>query len=142
MKQADLVAEVQVLVEGRIDQGLSTEKAWLTHEILNRHQDLSGDDADWYRLCGYEHVGDTVGAVVRRYRPGKEGPDPQITIPGFEYLQKAYAIERDGRPTIVPIAQLSDDEVRGKAAELRGMAAGCHQHADELERFLSDRIAA
>lgn len=142
MKQADLVAEVQRLVERRIDEGLPTEKAWLTHAILSKHTRVKGKDADWYRLCGYEHVGDTVRAVVRRYTPSEEPPDRQIVLPGFERLQSAYLIERDGKQMVVPIAQLTTAEASAKVVELRAMASGCDQHADELERYLAERAAA
>ncbi len=81
------------------------------------------------------------GLVVRRYKPTAEVPEPQIILPGFERLQKAYSVERNDEPTIVPTAQLTDSEIRVKAVELRAMAAGCYQHADELERFLSERAA-
>lgn len=142
MKQSELIAEVSGLVEERIERGETTETSWLTQAIVSEHPGIEGDDVDWYLLCAHEHVSDTVRTVVRRYKPSEEKPDSQLILDGFERVQRAYAIERSGKSFIVPTHLLSDGEIATKVSELRGMAAGCHQHADELERFRSQRIVA
>ena len=78
---------------------------------------------------------------MREYKvAGAAADDPdQGRLPGFDHLQRAYLVARNGEPAVVPIAHLTDGEIRGKAAELRGMADGCIAHAAELERYADER---
>ena len=138
----EMKQEVAEIVEQRIKDGEVTITSWLVMEIISRHEDITGDDADWYRVCAKAHMKGVVGQVVRRYKPSEEEEaDRQIIMPGCERLQLAYSVDRDG-PAIVPIDQLTIDEIDAKIAELSGMRAGLSQHIRELERYREQRIGA
>ena len=140
LTQADLEMEVFTVIERALAQGNVAPAAWITQSVIADHTAISGDDADWYRLCAYGHVRDAVRKCLRRYRLDPEtAADPQLTLEGFERVQKMYLVERAGDQVIVPTEQLTPTEVGDKIAELRQMGTGCFLYADELERYLNQR---
>jgi hypothetical protein len=139
--ERDIFDEVKALVEAEIDSGKTIRPAWLTQAIVATHDRIEGADRDWHRVCSFGFVRSTVRQVVRLYKPEAEPTDPQIVMPGFESLQKAYLITREKERVIVPIQQLTDIEIERKIAELEAMAEGCRAHARELRRYRSERAA-
>jgi hypothetical protein len=141
MKQADLIDEIQTIVEVGISANRPTPASWLTNEVVASHPDIKGRDTDWYVLCAYEHVRDTVRQVLRQYKGEEPESPPQLLLPGFKRLQRAYLVERDGEQSVVPINQLSDREILAKIREYERMAIGCTEHAEELRRYREQRAA-
>lgn len=139
--QRDLEQEISEIVEGKIDAGEVVIKPWLVHHVVGAHVGIAGEDEGWYRLCAFKHVTATVGEIVRRYKPKPE-TDPQVCLPGFTHLQRAYAVERDGSPCVVPIHQLTDAEIEAKIAEMDRMRSGLTEHIDELRRYRGGRVQA
>ncbi len=142
MTNAELEREVEGLVEERTARGEATAPSWVVQAIMLAHEGLHGTDKDFYLLCGYEHVRDVVRAVVRRRKLDDDGPDPQLVLPGFKRLQREYIVVRDGEQIIVPLSDMTREEGDQKISELRGMAEGCLNHADELDRWLDARNVA
>lgn len=141
MKQSELLAEVERLIEEAVEEQRVTDKGWLIQSVLASHGNPEGDSADFFSLCAYEHVSDTVRSALSRYRPKPEGEETkdQWVLPGFERLQKAYLVDRDGKSKVVPIVKMTTEEVAAKAEEYRRIGAGCQEHADELDRYLQQR---
>ena len=136
--------EVRAIIITAVESGRVVDPAWVCQYLVAQHADIAGPDVEWYRIHAYENLRQIIGRVVREFHLNPEDhlePDPQMILPGFEHVQKAYAIQRDGRNMIIPIEQLSDEEILAKCDELRRMAKGCYQHADELERYLDERDA-
>lgn len=139
----DIENEVAETIEGAIRDGKIAPAAWVTHTVVTSHDAIEGDDFDWYRVCAFTAVRDAVRRCLRRYKPDASvEADAQITLPGFDRLQKAYLVERDEDHVVVPTSQLVREEIVAKISELRIMGAGCFKHADELERYLNERFAA
>lgn len=138
---ADLTAEIVAIVEARIDRGQRTEASWITHAIMKAHPGIKGDDSDFYTLCAWEHVRSEVRRAVQRYRITEEEPDRQLVLPGMVRLQRAYLVTQDKKQVVVPLPDLTTEEIESKIAELLSMAAGCQKHADELRRYAEDRAA-
>jgi len=137
--EKDLFDEVQAIVDAN-QCAIKTD--WLANSVMSRHSDISGSDKDFYVLCAWAHVKTAVRAVVRRYRPeATEEPDRQIVLPGFDRLQVKYHVERNDESYLVPIDELTDQEIDAKAAEYERMAEGCRLHAAELRRYKRDRRA-
>lgn len=140
MKQSDLIAEVQALIEARLAAGQDTPQPWAIEAILMAHPGIEGADAPLYRLCAREHIGVTVRQVLRRLRPDTEDvPPEQLPLPGFKHLQQGYLIERNSVSTVVKTEDLTDEEIERKAAEYDQMAVGCREHAEELRRYARTR---
>lgn len=97
-------------------------------------------EADYWMSLGYVAVWHLASEVNRSIKAmEKDGPDPQELLPGFERLQRRYSVERNGQQWLVPVAELTDEEIDAKIAEHRAMAAGHELHARELERFREER---
>lgn len=142
MNITDLEREVRTEIRERIDKGQATAADWLTEAVVSRHSSISGEDKDWYQVCAYDCIRSIVRRCVRLY---KESPvsdsDPQMTLDGFEHLQKAYLVERQNKQIVVPIHKLTIAEIESKIDELRRMGQGCFAHADELGNYKDERRA-
>lgn len=135
MTQSDLLEEIETLVLERIEEGLVTDTAVLARNIMDAHPDLRGQDAEFYELCAWRHVRVSIRMVLRDHKLIGREPSAQLLLPGFDHLQKAYAIGQEEEPKIVPIDKMSKEDLEAKAEELRQMAFGCLEHADELDRY-------
>jgi len=140
--EADLESEVRAIVEAKIERGETAVKSWVMHEVLSAHPrpDDANRDFDFWDVCAWNHTGDVVRRVLHRYKV-TEDHDKSITLPGFEYLQRAYLVDREGEPVAVPVQKLSRPEIVAKASEYRKMGMGCFAHADELMRYADERDA-
>ena len=143
MKQAELVKEVDAVVQERTSQGEPATMSWIVHAIVGAHQDITGSDSEWYSLCAYEHVRSTVGDVLRARKAGEgtEQPAQADLFPGYEKLQRNYTIKRDGEQTVVPLEKMTDEEIEQKAGELVSFADGALAHARELKAYREARAA-
>jgi hypothetical protein len=141
MKQSDLVGEIEDIIQREcLGPRRPILKSWLRQAIITRHPRIYGDDADFAILCVAEHVEDTVEQVARRYKPKADRQQQtEMVFEGYEYVQKAYMIDRDGDSTLVPTGLATPEELRAKAKDLRQMGAGCYAHADELDRLADER---
>lgn len=137
--QNRLQNEVAQLIEQRLGQGVAIRADWFVHEVVLTHPDVHGADADWHTRNSYLAVREAVRKAVQRYRPKKGDAESQLVMPGCEYLQKGYLVDRGGEQCVVPTEQLTRDEIRAKMRELEGMAEGCLRHRDELAKFLEMR---
>lgn len=54
---------------------------------------------------------------------------------GYQFLKKAYSVERNGELIIVPIQEMTIAERNERADEYVKMSEGCIGHADELRRY-------
>lgn len=144
MRQAELMREVEQVIEDKLANNEPAAMSWIVHEVIRRRDGIVGPDSDFYKLCGYEHVRDTTREVLRRCKE-KEGaaePDQHDLFPGFKHIQRRYTIQRGEEQFVVRLENLDVEEIRGKARELRGMAAGCLAHAQELEDYIGIREQA
>jgi len=135
LSQKELIDEIEELLLARIESGLITDPATLAQEVMGEHSDLRGSDSDFYELCAWNHVRVCIRVVLRDHKLTGLNPSKQLLLPGCEHVQKAYCVELDEEPRIIPIEKMTPEQLRTKALELRQMAAGCYKHADELDRF-------
>ena len=144
-QKINLRQEIERLLIERIDRGLVTSTAALAEQIMVAHhykrlrslRDLIQDDREFYEDCAWHHVKTAIRNVLRDYKLLPSQTPEQLVLPGYEFVQKAYAIEQgdEHEPHVVPIEMMSEAELIAKAAELRQMAKGCEAHAEELDRF-------
>jgi hypothetical protein len=139
--KTDVTREIRAMVQDRIAAGVIVRVDWFTQEILSLKSRIEGDDADFYIACGADFIRDAVKRCIGDYAP-KAMTVPQLIMDGFEHLQKAYTVNRDGENVLVPVDLLTDEEVEGRAAELEDMARGCIAHARELRGYMRHRAAA
>lgn len=135
---AEVTNEIKRLVLDKVNNGVIVHPDWLTTEIMNMKSGFEGDDSDFYIVCARQWIWSTVRSMIPKYAP-KEGDGEQITMEGFDHLQKAYPVKREKQIMLVPVAMLTDSELEERALEYEAMARGCLGHAMDIRRYISER---
>ncbi len=141
MSETSIYPEVRKIIADKITNGEVVIIDWLTHEIIASKAGIEGPDTEFYRVCAFTHVKDVVKRCVGKY-DAKPSTDRQLVLDGFEYLQVAYSVMREGEIVLVPVDQLTDAEIEDRAKEYEAMAVGLRSHARELRNFRRERMAA
>lgn len=134
----NLVKEIASITDHLVKQGIALHPDWVTQKIQANHQNIEGEDSDFYTCVSKETIRDQVRKRINKFKISPERNsevDKQLVIPGFERLQLAYVIEINGEQIAIPLPVMTSAQRKAKAAELRAMGAGCYQHADELDRY-------
>lgn len=142
MNEESITTEIRKLIEDKIARKEVVVIEWLTNEVVSRKSEIEGPDLPFYRVCAYSHIKDLARRCVKKYDSQPSSPtDSQIVLPGFEQLQVAYSVFRDGANVLVPVDMLSDGELEARAAEYDAMAKGCRNHAREIRKYLRERAS-
>ena len=140
MKES-LYSDIREFIQTKLDAGLILRAEWVTAEIISSKQEPECDDADFYLICARNHISEIVKKCIGKYS-AKPTTDEQLKLPGFEHMQKAYQVEREGVRLLVPTDYLSDNELLARADEYDAMAIGCRAHAREIRDFVERRISS
>jgi hypothetical protein len=150
---SELKNEILEVIQKTITERRPASSAWIAMEICNNHplpDEWSGDDYEFWMMCGTSGVQSKVRAVVNQLKneqdKGEQLDLPGILKAGFKHLQEAYFIanqsDEQSIPILLPLDQMTDEQIDVKAEEYERMAIGCQEHADELRRYRRDRKAA
>ncbi len=137
-KLSDLINEIRTITDRSMAIGATCHPDWVTQEIMAQHASIVGEDSDFHLVVSRETVRAQVRKQIGRYKLTPEGalcPDGQLVLEGFEFLQRAYLIDRDGEQVAIPVERMTSAMRQAKIKELRAMGQGCMRHADELERY-------
>lgn len=134
---AQLTQEIeQVIEQFEASNARSLHPDWITQAVVDRHLEVDGEDADFWRVVGRAEVRSQVRSRLNRYRVKPEvEPDRQLVLEGFERLQQRYLVDEGGEQIAVRVQDMTLDQLDAKERELRVMGAGCYQHADEIRRY-------
>lgn len=135
----DIYRIIESIVLDKIDRGERVSMNWAVTEVLNGYPDITGEDADFYKIAARDFVAGKVKGCIKKYDGSFDSVTPQMVLDGFEHLQKAYPVKRGKSRELVPVDQLTDRELLARAEELRAMAKGCRKHAKEIEDYVSHR---
>ncbi len=138
MQESSIYPEVRKFIAEKVARGDVVVIDWLTHEIVSSKAAITGTDTEFYRICAFTHVKDVVKRCIGKY-DGQPKTDRQLTLDGFEHLQVAYTVMRDDQIVLVPVDQMTDEEIEARAKEYEAMALGCRAHARELRSYKSAR---
>lgn len=133
--------EITVFISAKVGRDEIVNLDLLVHEIVESRSGIVGPDADFYRICTYKVVHDVAKTCIGKYN-AKDQPSRQISLPGFEHLQVAYPVARNGVKLLVPINRMTGEELLERAAEYDAMAKGCRDHAREIRGYLAKRDAS
>ena len=137
---ADLTREIAQELESLTSQRATLNRDWVVQAILSKHNDVAGEDEDFYRCASRKTVESAVRQQINRFDLRAEvTPDKQLVLEGFERLQRYYAFEDRGVQIAIPVEDMTDAQLGAKQAELIAMGAGCYQHADEIGRYRAQR---
>ncbi len=132
----DLANDLRAYVEEQIVAGRIIDPVRVVHEVVASWSPPQCDDADKFLLGAHYVVRFELNRIVRAKR-GTE--DTENALPGYERAQLAYSIQRDDAWLIVPIEQITEEELRAKRDELLANSKALVDHAQELERFARDK---
>lgn len=135
---SDLSREIADLITATLETGTQVQKDWIAAQVMAAHPDIYGDDAAFYTVLAKQQIDEKVRAQIGKFKPTAE-QSAQLTLPGFDYLQKAYFLTREGENVIVPVDQCSDFELLARAREYEEMAKGCRSHAREIREYVTAR---
>jgi len=141
MEMPNITKEVRELIADKVVNGEQIKVPWVTQEVLDRHSDIEGEDAGFYLICARAHIKDIVRSTIGKYDAKEPSSDRQLVLAGFEHLQIAYTVERQGEVTLVPVEQLTDKELLDRATEYDEMAKSCRAHAREIRKYVEARGA-
>jgi hypothetical protein len=142
---SDLYSEVlKIIAEHSVD-GAVIGRAWLVALVLKTHpikRHQKKDPDDFSICCRHLAVAASVDKALARLKHQDEGgADPDTIefdlprLPGFKHLRKIYPLRRDGLIYLVPIEQMTDEELTAKADTYDKASEGYAEHAQELRRY-------
>lgn len=143
--------DLRKFVSEAIAEHPGKDARWIAHDVITTLQPAGVDVSDFHRICSYGHVRFLIRSEIQRGKRKEDdtGDDEdQLILPGFVHVQRQYLIPRemgdgDEKQIVpVPIEQMTGDEILAKVGELRAMASGCEQHANELLRYYEQRVAS
>ena len=121
------------LITDKIAAGEIVHMQWAVQELIARQGAITGDGVPFFTLCAREHVYRIVKKAVDKYDEPQSGD--QLTLEGYDCLQKAYTVEREEERQLVPVHLIDDDELLARAEEFRKQAKGLVNHAKEIEEI-------
>lgn len=139
MSEASISTEVRKFIADKIENGDTIVVAWLANEFVSSKSGIEGDDAGFYRDCAILQLKGIIRSCIGKY-DAKRVTDAQLTLDGFEHLQRAYTVMRADQVVLVPINQLSDSELLARADEYDVMAKSCRDHAREIRSYIAARV--
>jgi len=128
--------EIKNFVTDKVDAGVIVRADWMAKEYIDSKGAMEADDPAFYRFCAVAQVNEMVRKAIGKY---DTKPNTEDKLPGFEHLQRAYTVMRDGVKLLVPVHDCADDELLARASEYDAMAKTCRAHARELRKYIKDR---
>lgn len=139
MNEADLKHEIETIINEREAEGAACPTSWVVTSTINKLGDANA--SPFHRLTASIGVLYLVRKVLqgRKKIEDDEGRQGEM-FPAYVRLQRSYTITRpgeDGKPeqVIVPLSQMTYDELMAKAAEKDALSEGNRQHAAELRDY-------
>ena len=127
-----------------LDECESTQSPMVPTAIGNRmvaeFAEGAGEVPQWavYYVCR-----DMAGRMIRGRCPtDPEGKSAQLTLPGWEHMQRWYLVHRDGEYQGVPVGRCTKDELLAIAAEKDKVGATYVAHATEIRQYVAERFGA
>ena len=129
-----LIEEIANAVNDMMDQKKIIDPNKVTDLICAKHRDEILDNAEFSIFNIYSNVRREVRNVISKKLgvDEEQGMGGQLTIQGFMRVQEYYSIMRGGIPLVVPVEQMTEEEVKEKAKWYRTCGQAFFEHADEL----------
>jgi len=136
-----LEQQAHQLIKEKIEEGELVQMHWAVTEFLNLQPEITGPGEPFYQLTAREYAYRLIKKAVDKYDKSSRPGDGQMTLEGYEFLQEAYTVEREGERQLVPIHSATAAELLKRAKDYRKIGDGCYAHAREIEQYVADRGA-
>lgn len=130
------------LVMQKVDAGQRVKMEWTAAEVLNELDNIEGADVDFYLITARHYIIDQVKRCVGKFEVTVADVSGQIVMDGFEHLQKAYPMDRGDGRELIPIGQLTDDEIKARSQEYVKGGEALIRHGFELIQYMRSRAQA
>ena len=140
----DLEDEIRRIIAARSAAGAFVSRNWLVTEVLHAHPE---ENIDEFTLCCCRMA---VSSAVDKalfelllrdevpIDPGEEDEgELALRLPEWRHLRPVYPVRRDG-VSLVPLDQMTDDEIEAKAETYEGSSRPRAAHAAELRRYRAE----
>ena len=140
MTNRDIEKLASDIITKKLDAKEEVHMEWIVQELLNSQGEILGDGVPFYLFCAREHTYRAVKRSVDKYESEIErDSEDQLTLKGFEHLQRAYTMDREGERVLVPIDLIPSYELLQRAVEYEAQAVAMTAHAKELRDFVALR---
>lgn len=144
MTETDVVNEIKQFIQDAFGEKRGMDPDWLLQQVLDAHPLPNCASKSWHQFCSAGYLEHCVKRALRDLEPETEPlrreRDKQLVMDGFKHLQRGYLIVREGKRRIVGIQFCNEAELLDKATQYDSMASGCTEHANELRRYVKDRL--
>jgi hypothetical protein len=123
----------------KFDKGEIVEMEWAITELVQSQGEMIADNEDFWLLSAREKAKRDLKNAIALYKgTGVEGEDDrQPVLAGFEHLRQSYTV----RGKIVPVEQVSDEDLLERAALLEKQSGALKEHAKEIRKYVAKRSA-
>ncbi len=135
----ELEQQAHQLISGKIEEGEAVQMHWAVTEFLNLQPEITGPGAPFYQLAARDYAYRLIKKAVDKYDKNSRPGDGQMTLEGYEFLQEAYTVEREGERQLVPIHSATASELLKRARDYEKIGDGCYSHAREIRQYVADR---
>jgi hypothetical protein len=140
MTPDELQNKAHQLISGKLERHEIVQMPWVVQELIALQGEIMGDGVPWFMWCANQVVYRVVKNAVDKYDQPEQ--PTQLPLEGFDCLQKAYTVERDGDRQLVPIELLSDAELLLRADEFEKQAKTLLKHAGEIRQYVAKRASS
>ena len=137
--QNEICAKIKWLQE---NNGAVLHPDWITQAVMKDHAEIEGADADFHLCISRLYVRKEVTQQLNKTDAIPKLDEPQqLTLEGYEYVQKYYVIKRGDDLVSVRVDALTYEEGKKKAMSYIRLGAQCNAHGEELLRYIEGRRA-
>jgi hypothetical protein len=117
--------------------------SFITAAIVQSHEQdglvRENDHTLFFLHYTYKAVRQDVGAYILKHFSidSKKPEQVEITLHGFEYVQRRYIVKRDGQDIAIAPNLLTEKERAALLQRLRKSGKSILAHADEVERYFA-----
>lgn len=135
----DLEKEIAERADFYREQNDIINKDWLVYDVVRAHGDISGEDVEIAKFAIFELARRGVEKYFNRLSKAEAMPQEQLFLPDLPLVRREYLVKRKGQIVGVPTNKMEVQELWGKVGELRKLAIGANEHADQLVRYIEMR---
>ena len=141
MNTKELEKEASKMIADRIQNNQPVQMTWAVNELIQKQGIIKGDGVPFYELCAREYIYNVIKKAVSKYESAStnEAESNQTTLVGYDLLQEAYTVERDKERQLIPVNDLTDQELLERADEFEKQSATLIAHAEEIRLFVAKR---
>ena len=125
------------IVTAKIKGGEIVKMEWAVKELIQCMGEITGDGADFHIIAADYYAWRIVKSTVNKIDAATSAANQssQMDLSGFDKIQEAYTVKRNGSISLVPVELMTPEEREERASLFEKFAKGLISHARELRRY-------